>query len=215
MPACRLRRRLLAIALIAFLCTPCIAAADGSPFDAPRVVLGAGAGAMHVDLPDPDAGGESFGTRPRVQFALGYEARPWLELGAELGFTYLPESDSLNAVLVAQGSQEKALRTHLQAFADARLRWLHGGSSWAPFARAGVGVASLRTSAGDIADERETDPAWNAGGGLDWFVHRHILVRLEGLYIGQTVDHGGTRSHAAAGLTVHYALHAGQLGMDH
>jgi opacity protein-like surface antigen len=186
---------------------------DDSPFVAPRVVVGAGAGAMHVDLPDPDTG-TSFGTRPRVQFALGYEARPWLELGAELGFTYLQESDSLNAILATQGSQERALRTHLQAFADARLRWLHGESSWAPFARAGVGMASLRTSAGDIANQRDNEPAWNAGGGLDWYVHRHILLRLEGLYIGQTVEDGGTRSHLAACLTVHYSLHASQLGID-
>lgn len=215
MSRCRPRRRLLAIALGAVLCIPCIAMANESPFDATRIVIGIGAGAMHVDLPDPDAAGESFGTRPRVQFALGYEVRPWLELGGEVGFTYLPESDSLNALLAAQGSQEKALRTHLQAFADARLRWVHGESSWAPFARAGIGVASLRTSAGDIADSRATDPAWNAGGGLDWFVHRHILLRLEGLYIGQSVDEGSARSHAAASLTVHYALHAGQLGIDH
>jgi len=216
MPACRPRRWLLAVAapLVTWLALPpCSVHAGESPYVAPRVVLGVGAGAMHVDLPDPDAGGESFGSRPRVNFVLGYEARPWLELDGEVGFTYLQQSDSLNALLVAQGSQEKALRTHVQAFVDARLRWLRGESRWAAFARAGAGVASLRTSAGDISNERETDPAWNAGLGLDCYVHRHILVRLEGVYIGQSFD-DATRHHALAAVAVHYALHAGQLGMD-
>lgn len=216
MPVCRPTRRIRAVTaslVTSLVLIACSAHAGESPYVAPRVVLGAGAGAMYVDLPDPDAGGAAFGSRPRVNFALGFEARPWLELGGELAFTYLPESDSLNALLVAQGSQEKALRTHVQAFADVRLRWLPGESRWAPFVRAGAGIASLHTSAGDISNDRETDPAWNAGLGLDCYVQRHILLRLEGLYIGQTFD-DGTRHHGVAAVAVHYALHARQLGMD-
>jgi hypothetical protein len=183
-----------------------------APFAAPRVVLGAGAGAMHVDLPDREAAGDAFGTRPLVLFDLGLEARPWLEIGAELDYTYLQESDSLNAALAAQGSDERGLRTLVQATLDARLRWLHGASCWAPFLRAGAGVAAFYTHAGDLVQTWDTDPAWAAGAGLDWYPHRHILLRGEIAYRGQTTD-GETAHHAAGTLAIHYAVHRGQLGL--
>ena len=186
--------------------------ADGVRFpDRTAVLLGLGAGAMRVDLPDPNHPGERFGTRPRLCFDLGYEARPWLEVGADVALAMLGESDSLNTILRAGGSREVAPFTLVQAALDVRARWIAGSGRWAPFARAGAGVSALSLSAPGGLGRRDRDPTWNLGGGVELYAQHRIVLRAEGVYVGQSV-HGGTRHHAVAGLALLYALPRAVLG---
>lgn len=173
--------------------------------DRTAVLVGVGGGAMRVDLPDPNHPGESFGTRPRLCFDLGYEANPWLEVGADVALAMLGESDSLNAILRQGGSKEVAPFTLVQAALDVRARWIAGNGRWAPYARAGAGVSALSLSAPGALGRRDRDPAWNLGGGVEFYARRRIVLRAEGLYVGQAAQ-GGTRHHAVAGLTLLYAL---------
>jgi len=176
----------------------------GSLFAQTLAVLGVGGGVMRVDLPDVNDPSRSFGTEPRVGFEVGAELRPWLELGADLGLTSLGESDSLNAILVQRGASGTSAVTHVQSGVFARVRWIPS-ARWAPWLRAGGGIAGLWTSAPLDLGGHEVDAAWNAGLGLDFFAHRRLLIRAEGLYLGQETD-GGVASHSIATLSLLFAV---------
>lgn len=183
-------------------------AAEGtsrSPAAATAFVVGVTGGAMHVDLPDVNDGSQEFGTHPRFSFELAGAVRPWLECGVDVGFTMLGESDSLQAILDAQGSDAAAVVTHVQWLASARARWLREASRWSPYVRGGAGVATLWTSAPGGLGSHASDPAWCAGVGLEFYPHPRLLLRAEGTYIGQAAP-GSVRHHAAASLGVLYAM---------
>jgi hypothetical protein len=198
----------LAAAVLAFaaVCAPhAVTAADlGCPIDSSLVLVALAGGAQHVDLPQFDRPNEDFGTKPRFAFDLGVLARRWFEPHVEVAFTYLGGSDSLDAVLAARGSTDKSLGTLVQAQAGARLRWARCGR-WQPYAHAAGGVARFRLAAPDEPGFTETDPIWSAGGGVELWLHRRLLVRAEGLYIGQAAP-DGTRTHAVAQLALAYAF---------
>lgn len=169
---------------------------DGIAESPPAAVVGIGLGATWVDLPDPNPGRSELGAGMLLHFDLAYAPRPWFEIGGTLGLGFLGESDSLNAVLAVDGVAGIGTRTHVQALAVARARWLKPESSWAPFVRAGGGVAGLSLAAPGGRGDRDLDPAWTAGAGLDWFAHPRLLLRAEGAYLGQ----------AAATRTAHHTV---------
>ena len=174
--------------------------------DRTAVLIGAGAGLVHVGLADENRPREVFGTKLRVGFDLGYEVRPWLELGAALAFGELGESDSLGAVLRQRGVERpSAAFTLVLAGVNVRARWIPASGRWTPYARAGVGVAGLSLSAPEGLGRRRVDPAWDAGGGIEFYAHSRLVLRAEALYIGQeTAD--GARHHASIGMTLLYAV---------
>jgi hypothetical protein len=210
-PRCA-RFRLVQVGLVAIaaLVSP-RAARPEEPVPPPRyaadsaVLVGVGGGVIHVDLPDPDRHGASFGTKPRLLFDVGYELRPWLELGADLGLGLLGQSDSLNAVIAQSGQSGLAHFTLVHAAVNVRARWLHGSERWAPYARLGFGGVTLSLTAPAGLGSRRNDPAWNVGGGLELYLRPRLVVRAEGLDVAQLAS-GGTRHHAAVGLTLLYAL---------
>lgn len=203
----RSRCACLAIGTLVFaaFAPPAASQSDPSWFAADRVLLGAGGGAIHLDLPDPNDPGADAGTRPRAAFELGAEIRPWLELGADCSFAALGESDSLNAILAMQGSSDVSSVTHVEGGILARARWVPGGGRWAGFGRAGGGVAGTWTSAPGDLGGHELDPAWNAGAGIEFHAHPRWVLRAEGLYIGQATE-DGARHHGAATLSLLLAL---------
>ena len=186
--------------------TPRAVAAAGSRYpDASAVLVGIGSGVIHVDLADPNRRPQRFGTKLHVNFDLGYEIRPWLELGADLGLGMLGQSDSLNAVLEREQQSGVGHMTFVHAAIDVRGRWLHGSGRWAPYVRAGGGGVTLSLSAPGGLGSRDNDAAANVGGGLEFYAHRRLVLRAEGLDVVQWAG-GGARHHAAAGLTLLYAL---------
>ena len=189
---------------LAVAAAPRQAVAGDGYADRTAVLLGAGGGIAFIDLPDVNDPGRTFGSGGRMQFEIGGEVRPWLEIGADLAFTALGESDSLNAILASWGSSETSAVTHVQSGVVVRARWL-GARRWAPFARVGAGVAGLWMSAPGGLGGHVLDPAWSAGGGLELDAHRLVVLRAEGQYAGQAAD-GGVRSHAAATLSVLLAI---------
>ena len=198
--------RAVAIASFAMVAlSPCRTLAGERFADGTGVLIGAGGGVTSVDLPDVNDPTRTFGSNARVQLDLGALVRSWLELGTDVAFTVLGESDSLNSILVSQGSSEKSAVTHVQAGVVARAKWLRGESRWAPFGRLGAGVAGLWTSAPGGLGGHELDAAWSAGGGLEVYAHRMLVVRAEGQYCGQAAE-GGMRHHAAAVLSVLLAI---------
>jgi hypothetical protein len=191
----------LAMALGSFLAAALAVALAAVPaYSAPQspvAVAGIGLGATWVDLPDANVGAADLGATTLLRFDLGYAPRPWLELGGELGLGFAGESDSLNALLTADGITGVATRTHIQALAVVRTRWPRAGARLAPFARAGAGAAGLSFAAPGGRSERDLDPAWTVGGGIDLRAHRRILVRAEAAYVGQAAA-GRAAHHAAA-----------------
>jgi len=191
--------RRFALGLLALVALPAGAMAEVQ--GPPAAVVGVGLGATWVDLPDPNPGRTELGAGTLLRFDLGYAPRPWFEIGGELGLGFLGESDSLNAVLAADSVAGVGTRTHVQALAVARGRWLRAESRWAPFACVGAGVAGLSLAAPGGRGSRELDPAWTAGLGLEWFAHPRLMLRLEGSYLGQAAQ-ASTAHHATACLTL-------------
>jgi len=197
----------LGLLVAAAMQAPAAAAGVQGP---PAAVVGVGLGATWVDLPDPNPGRTDLGVGTLLRFDLGYAPRPWFEIGGELGLGFLGESDSLNAVLAAEGVVGIGTRTHVQALAVARARWLRAESRWAPFARAGAGVAGLSLAAPGGLGDRDLDPAWTAGAGIEWFAHPRLIVRAEGAYLGQAAA-ARTAHHATACLTLHVGVPRAEL----
>jgi opacity protein-like surface antigen len=194
--------------VIACFVTPPARAGDTAPrcpAAATAFVVGVTGGVMNVDLPDVNDRTQSFGTHARWSFEMAGEVRPWLECGLDVGFTMLGESDSLQAILDAQGSDAAAVVTHVQWLASARARWLRDASRWSPYVRGGAGMATLWTSAPSGLGSHTNDPAWCAGAGLEFYPHPRLLLRAEGTYIGQATP-DGARNHVAASLGILYAM---------
>lgn len=168
------------------------------------VLVGLETGVIHVDIPHPERSGESFGTRLRLAAQVGYEIGRRFAMDGEIGFSFLGESDSLNAILVSQGRAEGAAYTLVDASLGLTGRWPLG-SRWAPFARASGGLASLALSWPD-GGTRSTDPLWSLGGGLEIGLARPVLLRLQGRWMGQAAG-GSTQHHATAELAVFYAFY--------
>lgn len=173
------RAAFLVGAALAF-CLAGRALAEPADFDSTRAVLGIGAGVLRL---------ESAGTRARVHFDLALEARRWLELGAQLGFGYLEQPDPATVA------------TEVHAEAVLRARWWRPGRTWAPFARAGGGLAWRARSGPSGAGSRDEDPLWSVGGGLDVLPRGRLVLRGELVVLGH-----GDRRHAAATLAALYAL---------
>ena len=89
----------------------------------PFFVIGVGAGAMSVDLPNPDNPGETFGTKFRSRFDMGIRPQQWLELAGELGLTQLGAADSVNAILEANSLPPDAAYTLVDWNVGARVPW--------------------------------------------------------------------------------------------
>ena len=172
------------------------------------VLVGLEFGAIDVNLPHPERPGESFGSQFRLGLQARYEITSWLGIDAEVGFSFLGESDSLNAILEGQGREPGAAYTLVDCGIGVVARWPLGSGRWAPFLRASGGLASLALSSPD-GGTRETDPSWSAGGGVEWTVARPVVLRFQGRWLGQRTDDGITRSHATAELAVFYAFYAG------
>jgi len=172
-------------------------AADVRFADRTAALVGAGAGVASIDLPDVNDRSQTYGAHGRIVFGLGGEVRPWLELGASVAFTALGESDSLNAILIGQGSTQTSSITHVQSALVARVRWLHGSTRWAPYARVGAGVDGVWTTAPGGLGGHVLDPGWDAGAGVEIYAHRLLVVRAEGLYAGQSTDAGSAHHFAA------------------
>ena len=168
------------------------------------VIVGIGGGVLDVDLPDPDRPGESIGLSPRLRFDLGYEISSWFGVDAELGFTMLGGSDSLDAALEEMGLAERSAFTLVDVSAGVRGRWPLGAGRWAPFVRAHYGVATLSLSAPGTGS-RETEPLWKLGGGLEVLPIRVILLRLEAQWLGQR-HQDSTRNHVGVDFSVFYVF---------
>ena len=190
-----------------------IAATQSAPNPGRRLVLvGLEFGAIDVDLPHPERPGESFGACFRLGLQTVYEPTTWLGVDAEVGFSFLGESESLNAILTAQGGEAGAAYTLVDFGVGVCGRWPLGSGRWAPFARASGGLASLALSYPD-GGTRETDPSWSVGAGLEFTLARPVVLRLQGRWLGQRQDDGATRSHVTGELAVFYALHTGRFAV--
>ncbi len=171
------------------------------------VLVGLEVGAIDVDLPHPEEPGETFGNRFRLGLQVGYEVTRRFALDAELGFSFLGESDSLNAALAAQGREEGAAYTLVDFGIGALARWPLGEEGrWAPFVRATAGIVSLALSSPDLST-RETDPSWSAGGGMEFVLARPVVLRFQARWMGQQQD-GELRHHVTGELAIFYALHS-------
>lgn len=217
MHECSWRVRLAAVATALSIILPAHARAQSNAAVVPEltdavelgrrlVLVGLECGAVDVDLPHPERPGESFGRQFRLGLQAGYEFTHWLEVDAEVGFSFLGESDSLNAILVAQGGEAGAAYTLVDFGIGVVGRWPLGSGRFAPFVRASGGLASLALSWPE-GGARETDPAWSAGGGLEFSLARPVVLRLQGRWMGQREDDGTTRSHGTAELAAFYAFH--------
>jgi opacity protein-like surface antigen len=187
------------------------ASAAESHADSTRVLVGVGigAGVLDVDLPDPNRPGETFGPSFRLHFGIGYEISRWLGVDAEIGFTQLGGSDSLDAVLRAMGRDEESAFTLVDFGAGVRARWPLAASTWAPFLRAGGGGATFSLSAPGFGT-RETDPAWSLSGGLEFLPVRAVILRFEGGWLGHQYQ-DVTRHHVSLDLVVLYAFRGARL----
>ncbi len=172
--------------------------------DSARVLVSIAGGVQWVDLPRFDRPDEKIGARSRVAFGTAVRVRRWFEPHAELAFAYLGGSDSLDAALAALGTKRVSLGTLVQLQAGARLRWARAGR-WQPFVNVAAGVARFRLEASSVADQRDTDAVWSAGAGTELWLHRHFMLRGEGLYIGQAARQG-TRSHSAVQVAAVYSF---------
>lgn len=174
--------------------------------DSALVILSGAFGAQRVDLPGfgtAAGASNSIGWRPQASFALGVVLRRWCEPFAELSYTYLPGPDSVRVVSLGD-SVFADLGTLTQVQAGVLIRpWAMG--SWQSYVRLGAGVARLSVASPARFESRATDALWSAGGGLEWWARRHLVVRGEGRYTGQAAT-GGTRSHLALQLAVGYAF---------
>jgi opacity protein-like surface antigen len=182
------------------------APASGQTPDSSRVValIGVGAGAIRVDIPHPEKPGESFGSRPRVNFDLGYEISSHWGVDAELGVSFLGESDSLNAILELEGRDPGAAYTLVDFSVGLRGRLPLGSGRWAPFARAGIGGATFSLSWPD-GGRRDNDLSWSLGGGLEFAPARMVLFRLEARWLAHRFAET-IRNHAVIEFSVLYAL---------
>ena len=216
--ASRMRVAAAATGLLVFLPVGVLAQAGTAPAPDPvepgrrLVLLGLEFGAIDVDIAHPERPGESFGTCFRLGLQAGYEVVSWLGVDAEAGFSFLGESDSLNAILIAQGGEGGAAYTLVDFGIGVVGRWPLGSGRWAPFVRASGGLASLALSSPD-GGTRETDPSWSAGGGLEFTLARPVVLRLQGRWQGQRADDGTTRNHGTAELAIFYALHRGSFAV--
>jgi hypothetical protein len=201
-------RAAFVVAVIASLALPDPSFSQSSGDIAPArrlVLVGVEFGAINVDLPHPEEPGATFGERFRLGMQLGYEVTRQFALDAELGFSFLGESDSLNAALAAQGREEGAAYTLVDFCIGALARWPLGEGRWAPFVRATAGLVSLALSSPDLST-RETDPSWSAGGGMEFALARPVVLRFQARWMGQQQD-GEPRHHVTGELAVFYALH--------
>jgi len=174
--------------------------------ESPFVLVGVGAGALSVDVPHPEKPGETFGTRFRSRFDLGVRPRPWLEVGAELSLARLGASDSVNAILAAQGDVADAAYTLVDWNVSVRYL-LPEAMHLVPWVRAGVGQAWLRLSAPE--GRRVQDLAWVGGVGLDAEPWRSVLFRAEARYLGIASD-PETAHNFGATLGLFYAMRHSQ-----
>lgn len=181
-----------------------VAADLGCPVDSALVLFGIAGGAQHVDLPQWDHPADDIGTRSRVAFELGVLVRRWFEPRLEVAFAYLGGSDSLDAALVARGSNGASLGTLVQLQAGARLRWARCGRVQ-PFVHGGGGVARVRLAAPDEPDITASDPIWSAGAGTEVWLHRRVVARAEASYVRQATG-DGTRSHFVGQVGVAWAF---------
>jgi hypothetical protein len=182
-----------------------LAAPDTAAGDSRRLVLvGLEMGAIDVDIPHPERPGATFGARFRLGVQLGYELFERFAVDGELAFSFLGESDSVNAILVSQGRAEGAAYTLVDASVGFTGRWPLGGGRWAPFVRAGGGIASFALSLAD-GGARRTDPLWSLGGGLEIGLARSVLLRLQGRWMGQAAE-GSTLHHATVEMAAFCAL---------
>jgi opacity protein-like surface antigen len=172
----------------------------------PFFVVGIGAGAMSVDLPHPEQSSETFGTKFRSRFDLGFRPQPWLELAGELGLTQLGASDSVNALLEANKLPPDAAYTLVDWNVGARL-FMPGSTRFLPWVRAGIGQAWLRLSAPQ--GYRQQDLAWALGVGIDYEAWRSVLFRSEARYLGQKSG-DTTASSLSVDLGVFFALRRSQ-----
>jgi hypothetical protein len=207
-------RRILVLLLLAGslgLASPCHGDPSSDVADDRRlVIVGLQLGAIDVDLPHPEKPGESFGSRFRLGFQMGYDVTRRFAVDADLGFSFLGESDSLNAILEAQGRAPGAAYTLLDFGVGLVGRWPLGQGRWAPFVRASGGLVSLSLSWPD-GGERQTDPAWSLGGGLEFALARPVLLRAQGRWLGQRSD-GETANHATLELAVYYVMYQSLFG---
>jgi hypothetical protein len=209
----------LATAVLAFVATmvfthraacadPVVASGDSrsaaSGADSARVLVSIAGGVQWVDLPRFDHPNETIGGRSRFAFGSAVRVRRWFEPHAELAFAYLGGSDSLDAALAALGTTRVSLGTLVQLQAGARLRWARAGR-WQPFVNLAAGVARRRLEASSVSDHRETDAVWSAGLGAEFWLHRHFMLRGEGLYVGQAAREG-TRTHTVLQLATVYSF---------
>lgn len=192
------------------LTSPTLADDSGSADDRRLVVVGIQLGAVDVDLPHPEKRGESFGSRFRLGFQMGYDLTARLAVDADLGFSFLGESDSLNAILEEQGREPGAAYTLVDCSVGLVGRWPLGAGRWAPFVRASGGVVSLALSSPD-GGSRETDPSWSLGGGLELSLARPVLMRAEGRWLAQGAE-GATANHITVELALFYAMHRSLFG---
>jgi hypothetical protein len=198
----------LVTAVFCFLLAGTVAAADAvdldCPIDSTRLTFAIAGGVQHVDLPRFDVPGDEFGVRTRVAFDAGVVVRRWFEPHIEVAFAYLGGSDSLDAVLAGRGSTGASLGTLVQAQAGARWRWARCGRVQ-PYAQIGAGAARLRLAAPDELDRTATDPITSAGGGVEVWLHRRVMLRNSGAVLVQFED-DGHRTHWAAQIAVAYAF---------
>lgn len=172
----------------------------------PFFVIGVGAGAMSVDLPNPEKSGETFGTKFRSRFDMGIRPQQWLEFAVELGLTQLGAADSVNAILESQKLPGDAAYTLVDWNVGARL-FLPGSARFVPWVRAAVGQAWLRLSAPQ--GYREEDLAWALGVGIDYEAWRSVLFRSEARYLGQQTS-DTTASSLSVDLGIFFALRRSQ-----
>jgi opacity protein-like surface antigen len=208
---CPGRAATLGLLLAAFLSGAAVAAESSSGSDSTRVLVGVGigAGVLDVDLPDPNRPGETFGPSFRLHLGIGYEITRWLGVDAEIGFTTLGGSDSLDAILRSMGRDDESAFTLVDFGVGVRGRWQLAASRWAPFLRAGAGGATFSLSAPGFGS-RETDPTWNLGGGLEFLPVRAVILRLEGGWLGHQYQ-DSTRNHVSLDFVVLYAFRAARL----
>ena len=172
----------------------------------PFFVIGVGAGAISVDIPNPEKPGETFGTKFRSRFDLGFRPQHWLELAAELGLTQLGAADSVNAILEGNGFPPDAAYTMVDWNVGARI-FMPGTTRFVPWFRGGIGQAWLRLAAPN--GYRQQDLAWVLGVGIDYEPWRSVLFRSEARYLGQQ-SADSTPSSLSVDLGIFYALRRSQ-----
>ena len=186
-------------------------AAGGSPADSSLVVITVGMGAQWVDLPRFDRPAENAGWCPQSAFAMGLTVRRWCEPFAELSYAYLPGPDSVRVVSV-RDTVYADLGTLTQLQGGVLIRPIATGA-WQPYVRLTAGVARLSVASPGQFDTRATDALWSAGAGLEWWAHRHLVVRAESRYTGQAAA-SGTPSHFTLQLALGYVFRRSMLALE-